>query len=109
MIVASAAEIEIADLGRIGASSTIVSKPVHRDALYEALSAAMGEPLLGGVKAARAAPTEPLIGGHVLLVEDEPVNAAVAEGYLVRIGMHLLSGSRRVRRRLRVAPPSASI
>ncbi len=26
------------------------------------------------------------IGGHVLLVEDEPVNAAVAQGYLEALG-----------------------
>jgi CheY-like chemotaxis protein/HPt (histidine-containing phosphotransfer) domain-containing protein len=65
---------------------TIVSKPVHRDALYEALSTAMGAPLLAHVEVPRSAPDEPLIGGHVLLVEDEPVNAAVAEGYLAELG-----------------------
>jgi signal transduction histidine kinase/ligand-binding sensor domain-containing protein/CheY-like chemotaxis protein/HPt (histidine-containing phosphotransfer) domain-containing protein len=86
VIVASTAEAEIADLGSIVHPDTIVSKPVHRDALYEALLTAMGVPLLGGVEATRSAPGEPLIGGHVLLVEDEPVNAAVAEGYLAELG-----------------------
>ena len=86
VIVASTAEAEIADLGSIVHPDTIVSKPVHRDALYEALSTAMGMPLLVGVEAARSGPVEPLIGGHVLLVEDEPVNAAVAEGYLAELG-----------------------
>ncbi len=86
VIVASTAEVEIADLGSIVHPDTIVSKPVHRDALYEALSAAMGAPLSAGVEVARSVPREPLIGGHVLLVEDEPVNAAVAEGYLAELG-----------------------
>jgi CheY-like chemotaxis protein len=86
VIVASAAEAEIADLGGIVRPDIIVSKPVHRDALYEALAAAMGEPPLAGVEGLRSAPGEPCIGGHVLLVEDEPVNAAVASGYLAELG-----------------------
>jgi signal transduction histidine kinase/CheY-like chemotaxis protein/HPt (histidine-containing phosphotransfer) domain-containing protein len=86
VIVASAAEAEIADLGSIVHPDTIVSKPVHRDALYEALFTAMGGALLAGVEVPCPAPGEPLIGGHVLLVEDEPVNAAVAEGYLAELG-----------------------
>jgi len=85
VIVASTAEAEIADLGSIVHPETIVTKPVHRDALYEALSTAMGAPRLAGVEAPRPAPGE-TIGGHVLLVEDEPVNAAVAEGYLAELG-----------------------
>jgi len=86
VIVASTAEAEAADLGGIVHPDTIVSKPVHRDALYEALSTSMGAPLLAGVEAPRSVPCEPFIGGHVLLVEDEPVNAAVAEGYLAELG-----------------------
>ena len=86
VIVASTAEAEIADLGSIVHPDTIVSKPVHRDALYEALLTAMGMPLLAVVEATRSGPGEPLVGGHVLLVEDEPVNAAVAEGYLAELG-----------------------
>jgi CheY-like chemotaxis protein/HPt (histidine-containing phosphotransfer) domain-containing protein len=86
VIVASAAEAEIADFGGIVRPDIIVSKPVHRDALYEALAAAMGEPPLAGVEGLRSAPGEPCIGGHVLLVEDEPVNAAVASGYLAELG-----------------------
>jgi signal transduction histidine kinase/ligand-binding sensor domain-containing protein/CheY-like chemotaxis protein/HPt (histidine-containing phosphotransfer) domain-containing protein len=86
VIVASPAEAEIADLGSCVHPDAIVSKPVHRDALYEALATAMGEPPLGVVEAPRSTPGEPFIGGHVLLVEDEPVNAAVAEGYLAELG-----------------------
>jgi signal transduction histidine kinase/ligand-binding sensor domain-containing protein/CheY-like chemotaxis protein/HPt (histidine-containing phosphotransfer) domain-containing protein len=86
VVVASEAEIENADLGGIVSASVIVSKPVHRDALYEALAAAIGEPLSPGAKAAHSAPVATHIGGHVLLVEDEPVNAAVAQGYLAELG-----------------------
>jgi CheY-like chemotaxis protein/HPt (histidine-containing phosphotransfer) domain-containing protein len=86
VIVASTAEAEFADLGSIVQPDFIVSKPVHRDALYEALSTAMGAPLPAGVEAPRSAQGETSIGGHVLLVEDEPVNAAVAEGYLAELG-----------------------
>jgi signal transduction histidine kinase/ligand-binding sensor domain-containing protein/CheY-like chemotaxis protein/HPt (histidine-containing phosphotransfer) domain-containing protein len=86
VIVASTAEAEIADLGSFVHPDAVVSKPVHRDALYDALSTAMGGALIAGAEAPRSAPCEPHIGGHVLLVEDEPVNAAVAEGYLAELG-----------------------
>jgi signal transduction histidine kinase/ligand-binding sensor domain-containing protein/CheY-like chemotaxis protein/HPt (histidine-containing phosphotransfer) domain-containing protein len=86
VVVASAGEIETAELGRILGASPIVSKPVRRDALYEAVSTAIGEPILGGARTARPPPAESVIGAHVLLVEDEPVNAAVAEGYLSALG-----------------------
>ena len=84
VIVASAAEAE--SISRSVSASTIVSKPVHRDALYEALSNAIGErPSVDG-KAPPPVTAETLCGGHVLLVEDEPVNAAVAQGYLSALG-----------------------
>jgi signal transduction histidine kinase/ligand-binding sensor domain-containing protein/CheY-like chemotaxis protein/HPt (histidine-containing phosphotransfer) domain-containing protein len=86
IVVASPAEIEISGLGRMISASTLVSKPVHRDALYEALSTAIGAPLLADAKAPPSATIETIGGGHVLLVEDEPVNAAVAQGYLSALG-----------------------
>ncbi len=86
VVVASAAEAETTGLGRIVGASTIVSKPVHRDALHEALSTAMGAPLSVDAKTPPSAPTDTISGGHVLLVEDEPVNAAVAQGYLSALG-----------------------
>jgi signal transduction histidine kinase/ligand-binding sensor domain-containing protein/CheY-like chemotaxis protein/HPt (histidine-containing phosphotransfer) domain-containing protein len=85
IVVASPAEAETGGLARIVSASSIVSKPVHRDALYEALSMAMGAPLVADAKAP-AVTTETVSGGHVLLVEDEPVNAAVAQGYLSALG-----------------------
>jgi signal transduction histidine kinase/ligand-binding sensor domain-containing protein/CheY-like chemotaxis protein len=86
VVVASAAEVESGGLAHIVGASAIVSKPVHRDALYEALSGAVDEPRLAGPPLSHSTPTEPAIGGHVLLVEDEPVNAAVAQGYLSELG-----------------------
>ena len=85
VVVASAQEVESADLERMVGASAIVSKPVHRDALREALSAAMGV-TAGSVKPRRPALVDPIVGGHVLLVEDEPVNASVAQGYLAELG-----------------------
>jgi len=85
--VASPAEADISGLGRVISASAFVSKPVHRDALYEALSAAIGAPFAADAKAAPSpAMAETIGGGHVLLVEDEPVNAAVAQGYLSALG-----------------------
>jgi CheY-like chemotaxis protein len=62
----------------------VVLKPVQRGALYDALAATSGRTPHAGVAPA-AAPAEAL-NAHVLLVEDEPVNAAVAQGYLMALG-----------------------
>jgi CheY-like chemotaxis protein len=85
IVVASAAEIESSGLAPTISAGTLVSKPVHRDALYEALSTAIGAPMSAAAKAPPSATTETM-SGHVLLVEDEPVNAAVAQGYLSALG-----------------------
>ncbi len=86
IIVASESEIAARSFGPIPCPYAVVLRPVSRDALYEALSAASG---------AAPAPVDTRIGssaldstleGHVLLVEDEPVNAAVAQGYLATLG-----------------------
>ena len=49
-----------------------------------------------------------IIGGHVLLVEDEPVNAAVAQGYLSDSAAPM-RGWRMGRRRSHAARPNDSI
>ncbi len=83
MIVANAAQ-----LGALGCKERIepervVAKPVHREALCAALRRADGR----GAAGASAAVADPApVGAHVLLVEDEPVNAAVAQGYLEELG-----------------------
>jgi signal transduction histidine kinase/ligand-binding sensor domain-containing protein/CheY-like chemotaxis protein len=86
VVVATAAEVEARSLRMLLREKMIVLKPVHRIALHEALALALGaEPATIGEAAASAA-TETRLRGHVLLVEDEPVNAAVAEGYLEALG-----------------------
>ncbi|HTW37828.1 MAG TPA: two-component regulator propeller domain-containing protein [Steroidobacteraceae bacterium] len=85
VIVASAAELEREDLRRLVPPEAIVARPVQRDALNEAVASVLGTPLAACAEAGQS-PAVPSIGGHVLLVEDEPVNAAVAQGYLATLG-----------------------
>jgi signal transduction histidine kinase/CheY-like chemotaxis protein/HPt (histidine-containing phosphotransfer) domain-containing protein len=111
VVVASAATIEARELQQLAAR--LVYKPIRRDALLEALRAALRLPAW----ASTAAPSEPAAppascapaaatavrsaGAYVLLVEDEPVNAAVAQGYLERLGctsVWVQSGSQAVTR-----------
>ena len=85
VLVASSAEIESHRFDGIVASDRIVLKPVHRETLKEAIAAALGlAPAPAAAASLLAAPQT--LGGHVLLVEDEPVNAAVAQGYLEALG-----------------------
>jgi signal transduction histidine kinase/ligand-binding sensor domain-containing protein/CheY-like chemotaxis protein len=86
VVVASAAEVEAQQLRRLEAVMTIVLKPVHRDALYEALSGAIANPRSHSDAPEVRASIDAAVGGHVLLVEDEPVNAEVAQGYLTALG-----------------------
>ncbi len=119
VVVGSAATLEAAGLQRL--APRLVTKPVHRDSLAEAIAAALGRsattrsataharPAAGDVSSAAAeapssatgsttgsatgsatgsstTPSDADTAAHVLLVEDDPVNAAVAEGYLDRLG-----------------------
>lgn len=85
VIVGTAAQIADLQAERpVDAAITIV-KPVQRELLRQALTAAVDERKTIDPKTA-AFMAEPAIGGHVLLVEDEPVNAAVAQGYLAELG-----------------------
>jgi signal transduction histidine kinase/ligand-binding sensor domain-containing protein/CheY-like chemotaxis protein/HPt (histidine-containing phosphotransfer) domain-containing protein len=111
VVIASSNVVETQDLARVVPASCIVAKPVQRAALQEALRAAIGTPApaaaaMGaadapdasgalGASAARGAsgaagmsapPAFWAGAAHVLLVEDEPVNAAVAQGYLSTLG-----------------------
>ena len=86
VVVASAAEAEAQELERLVGADAIVFKPIHRDALYDAVARALGQPRHSADPAQGATPAGPAGGGHVLLVEDEPVNAAVAQGYLAALG-----------------------
>ena len=86
VVVASAAAVQVKQLeGRLRPEA-IVLKPVRREALYEAL--ALATRAVASAASIAAIPTvdEPNFGGHVLLVEDEIVNAEVAQGYLAVLG-----------------------
>ncbi|HEX4151669.1 MAG TPA: two-component regulator propeller domain-containing protein [Steroidobacteraceae bacterium] len=86
VIVATAAQLEsLACKPRID-PALAVPKPVHRDALCAALRAAQGLAPAADAAAPRPPAESICIGAHVLLVEDEPVNAAVAQGYLAELG-----------------------
>ena len=90
VFVATSAEAEAQGLATLVDSGAIVLKPVRRDAFYEALAVAMGVTPSASdatqILSAQDAAVESAIGGHLLLVEDEPVNAAVAQGYLSALG-----------------------
>ncbi len=86
VIVAAAARIEALQLGGRVDADLIVSKPVHREVLALALAAAAGRRQAAVIEASQPQRDPAIAGGHVLLVEDEPVNAAVAEGYLSALG-----------------------
>jgi CheY-like chemotaxis protein/HPt (histidine-containing phosphotransfer) domain-containing protein len=85
VVVATTAQIEALQLARPISAALIVPKPVHGEVLALALGAAAGRPA-AAAPAAHPASDPAIIGGHVLLVEDEPVNAAVAQGYLSALG-----------------------
>jgi CheY-like chemotaxis protein/HPt (histidine-containing phosphotransfer) domain-containing protein len=85
VVIATSADVESRALRLLLPEEQIVLKPVHGTALREAFTAALG--LDARRDAAEPASTaRDALKGHVLLVEDEPVNAAVAEGYLAALG-----------------------
>lgn len=92
MVVATGADCERLGLRMMLPEGAILSRPVTRQSLHDALVAAMGQGagarLARGVAAAAPAGKLARLRGSVLLVEDDPVNAAVAEGYLAESGCH---------------------
>lgn len=86
IVIATNADAESSNLRALLDEKTIVLKPVHRIALREALAVVTGVVLAPAEVSRNVAGDAPSIKGHVLLVEDEPVNAAVAEGYLASLG-----------------------
>ncbi len=65
---------------------TLVHKPVHREKLLQALLTAIGRQVPHRSADAAPAHCKEHIKGHVLIVEDEAVNALVAQGYLGELG-----------------------
>jgi two-component system sensor histidine kinase/response regulator len=87
VVIATAAEVEALHLRVQLPEKAIVLKPVHRIALGEALALAAGVEVASSASPAAAGGANGAqLRGHVLLVEDEAVNAAVAEGYLNALG-----------------------
>jgi signal transduction histidine kinase/ligand-binding sensor domain-containing protein/CheY-like chemotaxis protein/HPt (histidine-containing phosphotransfer) domain-containing protein len=86
VMIATTAQIEALRRERPVDAARVVPKPVHREVLAVALGVAAGGQPAAASPTAHAAPDPAIIGGHVLLVEDEPVNAAVAQGYLSALG-----------------------
>jgi two-component system sensor histidine kinase BarA len=85
IVVATGAELEQTDLVGLEMDAVLL-KPVQRGALYEVLATACGLAAPTASDHANEAESAAALGAHVLLVEDEPVNAAVAEGYLAVLG-----------------------
>jgi signal transduction histidine kinase/ligand-binding sensor domain-containing protein/CheY-like chemotaxis protein/HPt (histidine-containing phosphotransfer) domain-containing protein len=86
IVLATAAEVESHDLRAMLDEKMLILKPVHRIALREALAVAIGIESESGEIAKHTQDATPALKGHVLLVEDDAVNAAVAEGYLEAVG-----------------------
>ncbi len=84
VVIATSGEIESRKLHALVASDCIVLKPVQRDTLAEAIAGAL-ETTPAPLTAVSALATYDAIGAHVLL-EDESVNATVAQGYLETLG-----------------------
>ena len=86
IVLATTAEVEAHDLRAALDERMLVLKPVHRIALHEALAVAIGVEPASGTATKHGRSEMPGLKGHVLLVEDDAVNAAVAEGYLQAMG-----------------------
>jgi signal transduction histidine kinase/ligand-binding sensor domain-containing protein/CheY-like chemotaxis protein/HPt (histidine-containing phosphotransfer) domain-containing protein len=83
VVIATSADVESRALRVLLPEKQLVLKPVHATALHEAFASALG---IGAAAEAPATPQSAPVKAHVLLVEDEAVNAAVAEGYLEALG-----------------------
>ena len=88
-VLAMSSEVEALGLRVLLHEKAVVLKPVHRIAFQEALYVASGLEVESSSSAPLSEVSTPQLGGHVLLVEDEAVNAAVAEGYLSALGCTL--------------------
>ncbi len=86
VVIATSAEVEAMNLRVLLPERAIILKPVHRIAFQEALAVAAGAEIPQPESMTASGAGAPLLRGHVLLVEDEAVNAAVAEGYLAALG-----------------------
>jgi two-component system, sensor histidine kinase and response regulator len=102
VVLAASAEVESLQTAYPLDSEVFVHKPVHREKLLDALRAAAARRPLRDLPALRAQSAE-RINAHVLLVEDEAINALVAQGYLAELGctsVWVVSGAEAVARQM---------
>jgi signal transduction histidine kinase/ligand-binding sensor domain-containing protein/CheY-like chemotaxis protein/HPt (histidine-containing phosphotransfer) domain-containing protein len=86
IVMASEAEMTAGLLEMWPPGHVLPLKPVRRHSLREAIGLGLGLNPLGASAGLNSTAPVQKIGAHVLLVEDEPVNAAVAQGYLSALG-----------------------
>jgi two-component system sensor histidine kinase/response regulator len=86
VIVATFAEAESLQQTFALNPDALVHKPVHREKLLQALRTAVGRQPPHQIAVETRAHSKRRINGHVLIVEDEAVNALVAQGYLGELG-----------------------
>lgn len=87
VVIATAAEAAALGLSARLSPAQIVARPVPRDALYSAIyyaSHGTHDVLAGDTSSTST--RLPVMRGHVLVVEDDAVNAEVAQGYLEALG-----------------------
>jgi CheY-like chemotaxis protein/HPt (histidine-containing phosphotransfer) domain-containing protein len=84
IVIATESELEAKSYGPISGPHVTTSKPVRRHSLRDAIGLITGGELTS--TDAPIAATTASMGAHVLVVEDEPVNATVAQGYLTELG-----------------------
>lgn len=90
IVVATANEVEGLGLQVLLLEGSVITRPVLRQSLLEALATATGASTAPR-RSMPAADKLARLHGNVLLVEDDPVNAAVAEGYLAETGCRCTS------------------
>jgi signal transduction histidine kinase/CheY-like chemotaxis protein/HPt (histidine-containing phosphotransfer) domain-containing protein len=86
VIVATAEQFEQLQVVVPANRALIVHTPVHRIELSNALHTALHGGSSESAIATQSVPHPESFDGHVLLVEDEPVNAVIAQGYLSELG-----------------------
>ena len=86
VILATEAQVRSGAFGPISRKHTILLKPINQRSFLEAIFTAAGQGPPAAAPDVILSTTTSNIGGHILLVEDESVNAAVAQGYLSELG-----------------------
>ncbi|HEV7610517.1 MAG TPA: two-component regulator propeller domain-containing protein [Steroidobacteraceae bacterium] len=86
VIIASAEEAEMLGVAPLIGNDVLVAPPVQRADLYRAIASSLGmAEELSSLDSSNSISVEK-VPGHVLVVDDEPVNAEVAQGYLAALG-----------------------